>query len=92
MSRIRRTFTKEFKSKVILEALKEKDTLEVLAKKYELLPGQISQLKAEAIKNIASVFAADKVVVSKDEIPTEKLYAEIGQLKMENDFLKKKLL
>lgn len=91
MSRTRRTFTKEFKSKVILEALKEKDTLEVLAKKYELLPGQISQWKAEAIKNIASVFTTDKVVASKDEIPTEKLYAEIGQLKMENDFLKKKL-
>ena len=92
MSRTRRTFTKEFKSKVILEALKEKDTLEVLAKKYELLPGQISQWKAEAIKNIASVFAGYKVDVSKDEIPTERLYAEVGQLKRENNFLIKKLL
>lgn len=34
MSRIRRTLSKDFKAKVILEALKEKDTLEVLAKIY----------------------------------------------------------
>ncbi len=91
MSKIRRTFTREFKSKVILEALKEKDTLEVLAKKFELLPGQISTWKADAVKNIASVFEADKVVVSKDEISVEQLYARIGQLTLENDFLKKKL-
>ncbi len=91
MSKIRRTFTREFKSKVILEALKEKDTLEVLAKKHELLPGQISTWKADAVKNISAVFEADKVVVSKDEISVEQLYARIGQLTLENDFLKKKL-
>ncbi|WP_291102422.1 MULTISPECIES: hypothetical protein [unclassified Flavobacterium] len=36
MSRTRRVFSKDFKSKVVLEALKEKETIEVLAKKYEL--------------------------------------------------------
>ena len=41
MSRTRRTFGKDFKSKVVLEALKEKETIEVLAKKYDLLPSQI---------------------------------------------------
>jgi hypothetical protein len=66
-----------------------KEKLEVLAKKYELLPTQISLWKSEAIKNISSVFLQDKVVVKKDEIPTEKLYARIGQLTLENDFLKK---
>lgn len=92
MSRIRRTFSKEFKSKVVLEALKEKETLESLAKKYELLPNQISLWKLEAIKNISAVFSSEKTVVLKDEVPTEKLYARIGQLTLENDFLKKKLL
>lgn len=91
MSKSRRVFGKEFKAKVVLDALKEKETLEVLAKKYELLPTQISLWKSEAIKNISSVFLQDKVVVKKDEIPTEKLYARIGQLTLENDFLKKKL-
>lgn len=92
MSRIRRTFSNDFKSKVILEALKEKDTLEVLAKKYELLPNQISLWKWEAIKNISAVFSVEKTIIPKDEVPTEKLYARIGQLRLENDFLKKKLL
>ena len=91
MSRTRRTFGKDFKAKVVLEALKEKDTIEVLAKKYELLPNQISLWKAEAIRNLSSVFSAEKMVVAKDEIPTEKLYARIGQLTLENDFLKKSL-
>lgn len=91
MSRTRRTFGKDFKAKVVLEALKEKDTIEVLAKKYELLPNQISMWKAEAIRNLAAVFSAEKTVVAKDEIPTEKLYARIGQLTLENDFLKKNL-
>jgi transposase len=63
MSRTRTAFTNEFKSKVILEALKEKVTLEVLAEKYDLLPAQISQWKTEAIKNIATVFSWDKVDV-----------------------------
>jgi hypothetical protein len=56
------------------------------------LPNQISLWKAEAIRNISLIFSGEKVVSKKDEIPIEKLYAEIGQLKMENDFLKKKLL
>lgn len=92
MSKTRRVFSKDFKSKVVLEALKEKETIEVLAKKYELLPNQISLWKSDAIKNISLLFAGEKVVVKKETIPVEKLYAEIGQLKMENDFLKKKLL
>ena len=91
MSRTRRTFGKDFKAKVVLEALKEKDTIEVLAKKYELLPNQISMWKSEAIRNLSAVFSAEKTFVAKDEIPTEKLYARIGQLTLENDFLKKSL-
>ena len=91
MSRTRRTFGKDFKAKVVLEALKEKNTIEVLAKKYELLPNQISMWKSEAIRNLSAVFSAEKTVVAKDEIPTEKLYARIGQLTLENDFLKKSL-
>lgn len=91
MSKSRRTFTKEFKTKVVLEALRERTTIEELAKKHELLPTQISIWKAEAVKNLSNVFTKDKPEKPKDTIPTEKLYAEIGQLKMENDYLKKKL-
>ena len=86
MSRTRRTFGKDFKAKVVLEALKEKDTIEVLAKKYELLPNQISMWKAEAIRNLSAIFSAEKTVFPKDEIPSEKRYAPIGQPTLKNDF------
>jgi transposase-like protein len=91
MSKSRRVFSKEFKAKVVLEALKEKSTIEVLAKKYELLPNQISMWKSEAIKNISAVFSVEKSVVKNNDVPQEKLYARIGELTLENDFLKKKL-
>ena len=90
MSKSRRVFSKEFKSKVVLEALKEKNTIEVLAKKYELLPNQISMWKSEAIKNISAVFSVEKPKGKSNEISSEKLYAQIGELTLENDFLKKK--
>jgi transposase-like protein len=89
MSRSRRVFSKEFKAKVVLEALKEKNTIEVLAKKYELLPNQISMWKSEAIKNISAVFNVEKAKEKSNEFPSEKLYARIGELTLENDFLKK---
>jgi hypothetical protein len=44
-----------------------------------MLPNQISMWKSEAIRNLSAVFL-QKTVVAKDEIPTEKLYARIGQL------------
>ena len=58
---------------VVLEALKESSTIEVLAKKYELLPTQISTWKAEAVKNISAVFTNGKKEKPKDDIPIEKL-------------------
>lgn len=88
----RRKFSADFKAKVVLEALKDRSTIEELARKYELHPTQINSWKREAIANMASVFSGDKSEGLADmEQQTEKLYAQIGQLKVENDFLKKKL-
>lgn len=90
--RSRRKFGAEFKAKVVLEALKERSTIEELARKYELHPTQINTWKKEAVANMAAVFSAGKADDGADhEKQTEKLYAQIGQLKVENDFLKKNL-
>jgi transposase len=89
----RRKFTADFKAKVVLEALKERSTIEELSKKYELHPTQINTWKREALANMASVFGSEKSDGAADiEQKTQELYAQIGQLKVENDFLKKKLL
>ena len=56
----RRKFGAEFKAKVVLEALKERATVEELARKYELQPTQINTWKKEAVANLASVFTGGK--------------------------------
>ena len=88
----RRKFSSNFKAKVVLEALKERSTIEELARKYELHPTQINLWKKEAMSKLSQVFGSRDEGEDKTEEQTEKLYAHIGQLKVENDFLKKKLL
>lgn len=92
MSTNRRKFSNEFKKKVVLEALKERETIESLSKKYELQPSQISMWKADALSNFDQVFGKSAKPPAVPVVDIEKLYAQIGQQKMEIDFLKKKLL
>ena len=91
MTTTRRKFSKDFKAKVVLESLKKRESLESLAKKYELLPTQISAWKSQALLNFSNVFCKESSDEKKDSVETQILYAQIGQLKVENDFLKKKL-
>jgi transposase len=90
----RRKFNSEFKTKVVLEALKERVTIESLAVKYELHPNQITTWKKEFLSKASLVFDGSgiKDAAQQQEQIMEKLYAQIGQLKVENDFMKKKLL
>lgn len=96
MKRERRKFTNAFKTEVVLEALKEKLTIAQLAEKYKLYPTQISSWKAEFLEKSTSVFGADQAETNVEKAKKEKieedLYAQIGRLKMENEWLKKKLL
>lgn len=89
--RSRRKFSSAFKVKVVLEALKERSTLEELSGKYELHPTQINAWKKEAMSKPSQIFGSRDGDEEAREEQTEKLYAQIGQLKVENDFLKKKL-
>lgn len=86
----RRKFTTEFKTKVVLEALKEQETLEFLSKKYELQPNQIINWKKQALSNFSNLFASENKEET-EKVDVQNLYAQIGELKVENDFLKKKL-
>ena len=87
----RRKFSAELKTKVVLDALKERQTVEALAKTYEIHSTRITTWKKEFLSKAGSVFDAKDPAVKTGEPDTEKLYAQIGQLKVENDFLKKKL-
>lgn len=93
MKKQRRKFTREFKLKVILEALKERQTLSELSQQYELHPNQITAWKQDFLSKAGEVFSSPVPEASDKESQAEmeKLYAKIGQLQMEVEFLKKKL-
>ena len=88
----RRKFTSTFKTKVVLEALKERNTTTELAEKYKVSPQQISTWKREFVNNAEQVFGSKKKS-KKDAAQEEKesLLKVIGQQKVEIDFLKKVL-
>jgi transposase len=90
----KRKFTPEFKLKVILEVLKEKDTLAVISKRYELHANQISDWKKQFLAGASVVFEpGDKVAKPQaQETDAALLYEQIGRLQMEITFFKKKLM
>jgi transposase-like protein len=90
---IGRNYDESFKIKVVLETLKEQKTLSQLSSEFGLHANQISDWKRQAISGLPSLFGAKRDSVSEDlhEELTAPLYQQIGQLKVENDFLKKKL-
>jgi transposase len=88
----RRKFTSAFKTKAVLESLKERSSVEELSKKYELHPTQINSWKREFLSKASALFDGKDSKADKEQVDSEKLYAQIGQLKVENDFLKKKLM
>ena len=87
----RRKFSNEFKAKVCIEALKEQKTLSELAVKYELYPGVISNWKTEFLNKASGVFGLEQTAMVESQASDE-LYKRIGQLEMENQFLKKNLV
>lgn len=88
----RRKFTASFKAKVVLEALKERKSLYELAQQYELHPNQISKWKQEFLHGAEQIFASGiKNQPSPAEQEKERLLKTIGELKVENDFLKNSL-
>jgi len=88
----RRNFSAEFKAKVAIEALKEQQTLSELAAKYELHPTQITEWKKQLLGGSVSVFESGKppTRVAGEDAEKDELYKAVGQLKIENDWLKKK--
>lgn len=84
----RRKFSPTFKAKVALEAVKNQQTLAELANKFELNPVMISKWKAYFLENMSAAFEKSESV-EENSVDTQELYAQIGQLRVENEFLKK---
>jgi transposase-like protein len=87
-----RQFPDEFKAKVALEALKGQKTIAELASEYQVHPSQINTWRGILKERLAGAFRGkdSKALREKDET-IEQLQKIIGQMKLEHDWLKKKL-
>jgi transposase-like protein len=91
MKRKRRVFGGEFRAKVALAAVKGDKTLAQLAEQFQVHPNQVSGWRKELIERAAELFE-DGRRQKRDETAADpaELYEQIGRLKMEVDWLKKK--
>ena len=88
---MRKSYAAQFKAKVALEAVKGERTLSELASKYEVHPNQIGQWRKALLSGVSEVFSEKRRRKDQDgEAEKSKLYEEIGRLKVELDWLKKK--
>jgi putative transposase len=95
MKKSRRTFSAEFKAKVALEAIKEIKTISELAQIHQIHPNLISLWKKEFLSNAGRVFDVGKdeaEQIKKFKKEKEELVQQIGQLTVDINWLKKKVL
>ena len=90
MARRRKPRDSEFKARVALESLKERETVAELAKRFQVHPTQVHEWKRRLQEQAAKAFEKDGTKLVEAVDPAE-LYEQIGRLKMELEWLKKKV-
>ena len=92
MKESRKKHSPSFKAKVALEALKGEETVAQIAVRYEVHPKMVTKWKKALQDEAASIFGKDHIREKKEEENlVARLYQEIGQLKVERDFLDRAL-
>ena len=88
----RKRHSAEVKAKVALEAIKGHKTVNEIASEYGVHPTQIAQWKKQALEELPKIFSQRRQKgAQQEEALKDALYQQIGQLKVELDWLKKKV-
>ena len=89
---MRKNYTSDFKAKVALSAIREDKTMAELASKFEVHRAQIQKWKKDALNELPQIFSSKSTKKNKENSQLiDELYKQVGQLKVENDWLKKKV-
>lgn len=93
MAKKRKSHSVEFKAKVALAAIREQETVAQLSSRFGVHASQIHQWKRQLLENSANLFqeVGRPRKEETDGVSVEELYAQIGRLKMELEWLKKKV-
>ena len=91
MSAKRRNHSPQFKAKVALAALRNEETVAELSNRFGVHSTMINNWKKALLEGAADIFGKNQKSAKQTESNVDNLYKEIGKLKVENDFLSKKL-
>lgn len=84
----RKSHNAAFKAKVALEAVQERETINQIASRYEIHSNLVTQWKKQLLDSLPDCFSRKRL--NDDKTIHDELYQQIGKLKVENDWLKKK--
>ena len=91
MGKKRKSHSPQFKAKVALSAIQNDETAAQLASRFGIHPTMVSNWKRKMLEEAADIFDKNHNSRKQAEAKTDELYRQIGQLKVENDFLSRKL-
>lgn len=92
MATTRKQYSPKFKAKVAVEAIRGERTLTQLASQYHVHPIQVGQWRKTALEQMAELFVDGRKHKRADgDADKDALYEQIGRLKVELDWLKKKV-
>ena len=91
MSNKRKRYTPSFKAKVALAALRNEETSAELAQRFGVHPTMVSTWKRQMLEGVADIFDKNHNSRKQAQAQSDELYRQIGKLKVENDFLSRKL-
>lgn len=86
----RKSHNAAFKVKVALEAVQERETINQIASRHEIHPNLVTQWKKQLLDSLPDCFSRKRLCDNKEQAVNDELYQQVGKLKVENDWLKKK--
>jgi transposase-like protein len=91
MVKMRKRHSPQFKAKVALSAIQNDETIAQVASRFGVHPTMVSTWKRQMLEGAADIFGKNHNSRKQAQSQTDELYRQIGKLKVENDFLSRKL-